>query len=91
MQVKHRRNHFRVWVVLAVVIAIGFLSALILRSPVPVETQHPGAAMEVNPVFAPDVGNYSAALQLNLVVGPGVGSFSVAMGPVPNSASDMTG
>jgi len=52
MQVKHRRNHFLVWVVLAIVLAIGFLGALIFRPPAPVDTQHPGnVAMEVSPRF----------------------------------------
>lgn len=83
MQVKHRRNHFRVWVVLAILIAIGFLSALILRSPVPIETQHPGAVLQVIPVNGPDTGNFAAVLHQIPVFGSDTGDIAAALQLTP--------
>ena len=37
MRVSHRRAHRGLWLVLTVIVGIGFISALILRQPVPIE------------------------------------------------------
>ena len=37
MKLRHRNAHLRIWVVLAVLLGIGFTAGLALKQPVPIE------------------------------------------------------
>lgn len=49
MQRVHRRSHFWLWLLWALLVPSGLVLALLLRPGVPVETQRPGMA-PVTPV-----------------------------------------
>ena len=44
MQQRHRRAHFRIWLVLLVLLPLGFALGLSLRQERPIETTFPAAA-----------------------------------------------
>jgi hypothetical protein len=37
MKLRHRNAHFRIWLVLAVLLGAGFTAGLALKQPVPIE------------------------------------------------------
>jgi hypothetical protein len=44
MQAIHRRRHAWIWIAWAVLLPLGFVLALVLRPPEPVDSQQPGSA-----------------------------------------------
>jgi hypothetical protein len=41
MKIRHRNAHFRIWVLLAVLLTLGFGGGLVLKQPLPVQSGAP--------------------------------------------------
>lgn len=37
MKIRHRNAHFRIWILLAVLLGLGFGAGLVLKQPLPVQ------------------------------------------------------
>lgn len=37
MKIRHRNAHYRIWLMLAILLSLGFTAGLVLKQPVPTE------------------------------------------------------